>query len=237
MPIAAIASNIGPASVTVIIQALFRRSYFATRTGTSCFTVLGLIASNSLSQFKIGMQESARKVTKNIGFLTVRHHEMHGFFGGYLIVNELARPLEFHCTLPILPTRAQQILYGNTLNEFVCGEQIARALVTKAKTIPDALLADSLAVLTLRHMHSVPIGFIDALQAGDSGLNRPASGRTEYRRFKALGHPMAVLPEYESDCGFFSNLFAQGKPPLDLLEPFGRIEEALQEAHPATKAA
>jgi len=183
------------------------------------------------------MQESAPKVTKNIGFITVRYREMHGFFGGYLIVNELARPLEFHCTLPIQPTRAQQILYGNTLNEFVCGEQIARALVTKAKTIPDAILADTLSVLTLRHMHSIPIGFIDTLREGESDLSRPNSGRTEYRRFKAFGHAMAVIPEYESDCGFFTSLFAQDKPPLDLLEPFGRIEEALLEAHPAIKAA
>lgn len=183
------------------------------------------------------MQESPRKVTKNIGFITVRHHESHGFFGGYLIVNELARPLEFHCTLPIQPTRAQQILYGNTLNEFVCGEQIARALVTKAKTIPDALLADSLSVLTLRHMHTAPLAFIDTLAESNSDRSRPTSGRTEYRRFKALGHSMAVLPEYDLDCGFFSGLFAHGKPPLDLLEPFGRIEEALSEAHPATRAA
>jgi len=186
---------------------------------------------------KAGMEANKHLKTNSLGFITVRHHPVHGYFGGYLIVNNLARPLEFHCTLPVQPTRAQQILYGPTLSEFVCGEQIARALVTKAKGTPDILFADSLAVLTFRHMHPVPLVAMH-LPTGDAGtLTRPEGQREHYHRFKAFGESFSVLPEYADDAAEVRNLFDSDKAPLDLLEPFGRIEEALMEAHPATRAA
>ena len=183
------------------------------------------------------MQETKSKATISIGFITVRHHPVHGFFGGYLIVNNLARPLEFHCTLPVQATRAQQILYGTTLNEFVCGEQIARALVTKAKCAPVVLFSDTQAVLTLRHMHSLPVGVIEVNEDKAAPLPRPTISREDFHRFKFFGHNVTMLQEYAEDASAFVALFDGSKPTLDLLEPFGRIEEALLEAHPATKAA
>ncbi|MBL9124077.1 MAG: hypothetical protein JNG90_10630, partial [Planctomycetaceae bacterium] len=46
-----------------------------------------------------------------LGFLTVVEHEQLGLIGGYLLLNLSGRPLEFHCTAPLKPNRAQQILY------------------------------------------------------------------------------------------------------------------------------
>ena len=57
-----------------------------------------------------------------IGFLTVTEHAEHGLFGGYLILNVSGRPLEFHCTAPLKPSRAQEILYGPTLRPFLFGD-------------------------------------------------------------------------------------------------------------------
>lgn len=185
---------------------------------------------------KAGMEENKIN-TISLGFVTVRHHPTHGYFGGYLIVNSLARPLEFHCTLPVQPSRAQQILYGRTLQEFVCGEQIARALVAKAKGTPQVLFADTLSVLTLRHMQSIPIAVVDFPNKDTSALSLPECDREHYYQFKALGKSFSVLPEFANDSEAIKNLFDSDKPPLDLLEPFGRIEEAIMEAHPATKAA
>jgi len=48
------------------------------------------------------------------GFLTAVDSPLHGLFGGYLVVDSLGRPLEFHCTAPVKVSRAQQILYGPT---------------------------------------------------------------------------------------------------------------------------
>jgi hypothetical protein len=183
------------------------------------------------------MQDIKIKTANLLGFVTVRHHCAHGFFGGYLIVNEQARPLEFHCTLPVQPTRAQQILYGKTLNEFVCGEQIARALVTKAKCTPTVLLADTLAVLTLRHMHSIPLGVIEVEDCESSSLRHPSVEREHYHRVNLAGHQICMLQEYQEDVSVFEKLIEGMEILLDLLEPFERIEEALLEAHPATKAA
>jgi len=186
---------------------------------------------------KDGMEANRHNKTISLGFVSVRHHPVHGFFGGYLIVNSLARPLEFHCTLPVQPTRSQQILYGSTLCEFVCGEQIARALIAKAKGTPQFVFSDTCAVLTLRHMQSIPLAAIEFPLQTDGSLLRPNSQRTDYFRFKAGGKQFSVLPEFACDSESLKKLFDADKPPIDLLEPFGRIEEALMEANPATKVA
>jgi len=109
------------------------------------------------------MSDNSAEIDKGncFGFVTVRLHSEHGYFGGLLVVNALARPLEFHCTLPVKPSRAQSILYGPTLDDFVCGEQIARALLAKSKSTPIAFFTDTSAVLSVRHFISAPIGWIE----------------------------------------------------------------------------
>ena len=59
------------------------------------------------------MAWKTQKVSQPVlGFLTVLEHPQHGLFGGYLLLNLAGRPVEFHCTAPVKPNRAQQILYG-----------------------------------------------------------------------------------------------------------------------------
>src|SRR5262245_57112031 len=76
------------------------------------------------------------------GYLSAIESPEHGFFGGYLIVSLLGRPLEFHCTAPVLPSRAQRILYGATLASYLLGEQIAGALLAAAKLTPRLIFTD-----------------------------------------------------------------------------------------------
>lgn len=73
------------------------------------------------------------------GYLLVVEDDRYGFTGGLLVVCEKGRPLEFHCTEPVLPSRAEQILFGPTLRGYVCGDQIGGALISKAK-LPIACL-------------------------------------------------------------------------------------------------
>ena len=109
-----------------------------------------------------------------VGFLSVRHRVEHGYFGGYLIVNQLARPLEFHCTMPVRPSRSQELLYGKTLNDFVCGEQIAKALTQKAKLKPLLVLTDTPAALAVEIVnHKVPIACIESSEASSGDLTTP----------------------------------------------------------------
>ncbi len=180
---------------------------------------------------------------KSLGFITVRLHPEHGYFGGLLLLNHLARPLEFHCTLPIKPSRAQSILYGQTLDDFLCGEQIARALVLKTKMPPFAIFTDTPAVLSLRNIVSEPIVLVECDASSDPALepeslrHRPIGSIRDNYRFKLLDYPLAVSESHSEDADHVRSFWQQTAPQIDLREPFGRIAEALIEAHPAAKAA
>ncbi len=180
---------------------------------------------------------------KSLGFITVRLHPEYGYFGGLLLVNHLARPLEFHCTLPIKPSRAQSILYGPTLDDFLCGEQIARALSMKAKSPPFAFFTDTPAVLSLRNISSEPIVLVesDTAAPSDSDSNslnhRPIGSSRTYSRFKLASYSLAILDSCSEDADHIRSFWQLTDPQVDLSEPFGRIADALLEAHPAAKAA
>lgn len=196
-----------------------------------------------------GLQSSSESI---LGFLAVRQREPHGYFGGYLIVNARARPLEFHCTLPVQPTRAQEILYGATLTEYICGELIARALLAKGAAKPKVVLTDCQATLAVRHwvdqqlLHvDAPVlhsrdeleGFIiPATVPQDPVPQDPVPQRSRYLAQERRGAMFSCIASYGRDMeGLeFLDLFEES---LDLLEPFSRIVEALAEAHPRSRAA
>lgn len=104
------------------------------------------------------MTETAK--TKNLGFLTVVEHPKYGLVGGYLILNAAGRPLEFHCTSPVRANRAQEILYGETLQPYLYGEQIAGTLIARAKTPIDFVITDVAAVLAVQETVGRPIGYV-----------------------------------------------------------------------------
>src|SRR3989304_4623640 len=92
-----------------------------------------------------------------LGFLTVLEYPAHGLVGGYLVLNQSGRPLEFHCTAPIKPNRAQQILYGPTLEPYLFGEQIGRALLARAAIEPVVICTDCEPALAVRRFIEVPV--------------------------------------------------------------------------------
>src|SRR5687767_3696173 len=69
----------------------------------------------------------------NLGFLSV-FQEAGGYLGGYLVTNAWGRPLEFRLTSAVQPNRVQQILYGDTLPAYLCGELIGKTLIEKTAT-------------------------------------------------------------------------------------------------------
>lgn len=177
-----------------------------------------------------------------LGFLAIRQREPHGFFGGYLLVNERGRPVEFHCSLPVQPTRAQQILYGATLTEYVCGELIARTLLGKGTAKPSLVLTDCPAALAARHWTDQPLLQVasERLCAKDElegfsipGMTMPDS---RYASRQRQGIMFSCIATYTKDLDRWDCLEAFDGS-LDLLEPFSRIVEALSEAHPRSRAA
>src|SRR5487761_439696 len=106
------------------------------------------------------MSLSEPKPLVAIGFLTVVEHEQYGFFGGYLVLNASGRPLEFHCTAPVRPNRAQEILYGPTLEPYLYGEQIGQALLAKSQLEPLVICTDLAAVLSVREFVATPVTLV-----------------------------------------------------------------------------
>jgi hypothetical protein len=159
-----------------------------------------------------------------IGFLTVTEHAEHGLFGGYLILNSSGRPLEFHCTAPLKPSRAQEILYGPTLRPFLFGEQIGQTLLAKAKVKPFVVCTDEIAMLSAREFSEVPLLLVptDASKSDPPGVGNP---------FKLGSRQVYAAKSHPDDQGVaLEKWTAAHADSLDLLEPFTRIREALEEA-------
>ncbi len=106
------------------------------------------------------MRAEEKKRPNHIGFLTALGSSAHGVIGGFLVLNAVGRPVEFHCTAPVRPNRAQEILYGATLESFVCGEQIAPALVGRTKLELAAVLTNNSNMLTALNVLNVPVGLV-----------------------------------------------------------------------------
>ncbi len=177
-------------------------------------------------------------MTVSLGFLSVRRHPEHGYFGGYLVTNQVARPLEFHCTMPVKPSRAQMLLYGPTMDAFVCGEQIAKALVSKAKVKPDVVLTDCAAVLALATVSDVTAGLLQFEPESESAhFLIPQGGAGELRAIHFEAWQISILNTQADSETEIARVLSQLGGNFDLTEPFQRVIHALLEAHPIAKAA
>ncbi|NIP86445.1 MAG: hypothetical protein GTO03_13105 [Planctomycetales bacterium] len=180
------------------------------------------------------MRPPGRNAVAAIGFLTVVSDQRHGLCGGYLIVNPAGRPLEFHCTAPVRANRAQEILYGPTLEAYLYGEHIGRTLVERGGEQPALLCTDVSPMLSLRPLVAQPLALVSA--ADDAG-----ESPTRYRVEGA--HPGPPLPQmltvrgcqlvaaasHAEDLATIDGLLPAFEG-LDLAEPFERIRAAIQEA-------
>jgi len=215
------------------------------------------------------MNNSDAKSLSALGFLTVVDHPQHGLFGGYLVLNTLGRPIEFHCTAPIKPNRAQEILYGPTLQSFLYGEQIGLTLLKKATTEPFLVCTDQQPALAVREHVSLPVVLV---LSGDGPATDAIAGTTadtegRLRRIDAahkgvpkgdvsnfsgpspngpplvsfqLGRNQVAVSEQSDDdrrliterVAALPQWFAES---FDLVEPFARIRDAIEEAQQAAR--
>jgi hypothetical protein len=192
---------------------------------------------------------SDAKSKSSLGFLTVVEHEQFGLIGGYLVLNTAGRPLEFHCTAPVKPNRAQQILYGPTLEPYLFGEQIGQTLLAKTRLAPLVVFTDRAPALAVREHVDVPVGLVLSPDAatepehGDtpSGTHQPsersqnwrldaAHDRSRWVAFCVGRHRLAVAATAAEDRPVIEQRLAALAESFDLGEPFQRIREAIEEA-------
>jgi hypothetical protein len=170
----------------------------------------------------MGREQSSN--AQNFGFLSTLESPEYGYFGGYLIVSLLGRPVEFHCTAPVRPSRAQKILYGPTLQPYLIGEQIGGALLKAAKVCPRLILVDAAAMLVARSVAASPMAVVIA---STGPVDR------EYRSnapVVAGGYELILPHGFENEAQAVTELASRLSQHVDLAEPFGRIHEAIREA-------
>jgi hypothetical protein len=180
-----------------------------------------------------------------LGFLTVQCSDEMGLVGGYLILNPVGRPLEFHCTAPVKANRAQQILFGSTLDAFLYGEQIGQTLLNKGSLEPLAVYTDVPHVLAVRDFVNVPVALVLSADAARSAAEQPADsaslpastwridrahGKAALAMFSLGRNRLAVAEAHRRDQDEIQQRLAANAD-FDLAEPFERIREALEEAH------
>jgi hypothetical protein len=156
----------------------------------------------------------------NLGFLTVLR-EPTGYLGGYLVTNLWGRPLEFRLSTAVQPNRVQQILYGDTLERYVCAELIGKTLVEKTATEAQIIATDQQAVLELRRRLEVPV----ILVPHSPRMTQGQPGETG----EVIDGNVQCHARFPEDAVVIRALLdrLQG---LDLAEPFARIREAITEA-------
>ena len=170
------------------------------------------------------MPADSAKPLSAFGFLTALKDSNHGWFGGYLLVSTLGRPLEFHCTTPVLPNRAQEILYGDSLEPYVLGELIGQSLRAEATQPVTVVLTDRPEMLAISSSTQEPMAFVQHRESSTENTSSNA--------------PRALLGNYdlvgaERDCWAPAELLSALAPltvHVDLLEPFQRISDAIREA-------
>jgi hypothetical protein len=182
--------------------------------------------------------------TPSLGFLAIVQHELHGLFGGYLLLNSAGRPLEFHCTAPVKPNRAQQILYGPTLEPYLYGEQIGATLINASQQLPLAVLVDQHAALAVRQHIQLPAAMMAhgpsntaTSPNGSELLPGDERGFTAQQEFDELtvGHNHLWVPKrYAADRALLLQRLSSGEEWFDFSEPFDRIRAAIDEAQRAT---
>lgn len=198
------------------------------------------------------IRSASQKSLAAIGFLTVTRDAQQGLFGGYLVLNYLGRPLEFHCTAPVRPNRAQAILYGPTLDPYLCGERIGPTLLEKSKAAPQVVFTDCEPAMAARIFVATPMGLVlDTTQPADpagpatdrapQGLAsetlapRAGLGFALLPRFSLGSVDVAVLAEHPEDQPQLLECWTQFAGQIDLHEPFGRIRDAIDEARASTR--
>ena len=180
-----------------------------------------------------------------IGYLATSEINSTSYVGGLLIVNSNARPLEFHCTVPFLPSRSQRVLYGASLSGSLMTEDIPRALFKKAKHRPDVVFVNSMAMLAVQAELEQPVACIQVTseamgeekeRLGADCLNgeEVSGNQSQFEKASPLfgnkgSFGFAMDPKHEGKKELVNAGLQQISCHVDIHEPFERLKLALDE--------
>ena len=177
------------------------------------------------------MTASTPETTPLIGYLTFAELDDCGVVGGYLLVNQFARPVEFHCSAPLRPNRAQEILYGPTLRPFLYSEQIGLTLVQQSQQTVQVLITDEELALGLRSLVNVPLALL--LGKEHNGAGPPPIQQDHVFSINDGECLFQTASGFEDDRENIAEQLGPLAAQWDIPEPLDRIREAIQEAQRA----
>lgn len=167
------------------------------------------------------MTQQANSNRFHLGFLRVALTEQ-GYVGGLLVTNHLGRPLEFQCTTPVRPNRTQEILYGPTLEPFICSELIGKTLYERLGIKPQLIIVPQDHLLELRRQIDVPIAYLPEKPFAASDASNSSIVKFGSQQLRLHG-------EFPEDLTTLAPMQARMPAEADMKEPLDRVGDALKE--------
>jgi hypothetical protein len=151
--------------------------------------------------------------------------------GAFLLTDSETKPLEFRCTNPIRPTPLQNMLYGDTIEQYIAVELIGKPLFNAASEKPDVILVKEPDFLDLRPKINIPV-----LQFIKEAEINASETRGNFQKFVSSSgkfEPIVIRTnsQFPEDKEISKDLLANIFNRYDLTEPFARIVTALDQAH------
>lgn len=155
-----------------------------------------------------------------------------GYCGGLLVVSVKGRPVEFHCTAPVVPNRAQEILYGRTLRPFLVVDQIGVALTERLKSPLAALVIDTPELADLQSIVTTPLALLSP-SGHEPGHQVPELAHMPQgdAHLEINSHSLDLYFDRTEQQQLAEDHLRRFAELLPLTEPFERIRNAISEAH------
>ncbi len=148
----------------------------------------------------------------SLAFLDLTNFEEGGAIrGGCLVTDAQARPLEFRVSGAIRPTSLQRVLYGDTLHEYICNDLIGLPMLQTLEMEPSFVLVRDAEFLKLRPKIKYPVLWVRGTVDGQFVLQ--------------------TFPGFEDEVENSREMLPARFRGRNIMEPFLRIRDALEEAH------
>jgi hypothetical protein len=181
------------------------------------------------------MRSSAEEQRMLIGFLAF--HETlagDGHIGAILVTDSKGIPQEFRCTHPVKPTAIQKPLYGDTLEPYIGVNLCGIPLVESIQNKPSLIVVNKELLIDIRASSSYPVVFVR--RAGEaidiSSAEGSGSGPKRERLDCPSGRFQPIVfiahPDFDEDRTFARGVLEEIFDDLDPIEPFGRIQKAIE---------
>lgn len=131
--------------------------------------------------------------------------------GGCLVTDEMTRPLEFRVSGAVRPSSLQKVLYGDTLHEYICTDLLGFPILQTLESEPDFVLVRDAEFLKTREKVEFPVLWVRGTVEGQ--------------------YVLQAFPGFDEEAEEVRNSLPKPLRGRNILEPFVRIKNALEEAH------